>query len=258
MTTANYPVHPVAELFPEMDGESYVALKADIASHGLSEPIVLWKKQLIDGRHRLRACKELGVKPTAVSISDSDDPLVYVISHNLHRRHLTESQRAMVAAKIATLKPGEIGNGRKVGEQICSPTTADAAKQLSVSRRSVISAKQVLEHGSKAVQQAVEKGTLKVSTAAELATSGATKSEQTQAVKDGKEAIKVVLKKPAKKEKAPLSKEEQIKAEHKKARSYAEHLQRAIDDLNRIKRNTVVHPELIKLCGQILKGLERW
>ena len=54
------------------------------------------------------------------------------------------------------------------------------------------------------------------------------------------------------------TKEEQLKAELKKARSYAEYLQRAIDDLNRIKRNTVIHPQLIKLCGQILEGLERW
>ena len=54
------------------------------------------------------------------------------------------------------------------------------------------------------------------------------------------------------------SKEEQMKAEQKKARSYAEYLQRSIDDLNRIKRNTVQHPELIKLCGQILKRLARW
>lgn len=255
----DYPVHPVSELFPVMEPEAYEALKADIASHGQSEPIILWKKQLIDGRHRLRACKELGVKPIAVSISDSGDPLTYVISHNLHRRHLTESQRAMVAAKIATM---EVGRPPKVIPPIggikTQVNTGDSAKALNVSPRSVERAKQVIEHGSKAVQKAVEQGKLAVSTAAELATSGATKSEQTQAVKDGKEAIKVVLKNPAKKEKAPLSKEEQVKAEHKKARSYAEHLQRAIDDLNRIKRNTVVHPELIKLCGQILKGLERW
>lgn len=55
-----------------------------------------------------------------------------------------------------------------------------------------------------------------------------------------------------------VSKEEQIKTEIKKARSYAEYLQRTIDDLNRLKRDTVRHPKLIELCGQILAGLDRW
>jgi hypothetical protein len=194
MTKFDYPVHSVSELFPEMDDESYALFKADIAAHGQSEPIVLWKKQLIDGRHRLRACNELGIKPIIVDISVSDDPLAYVLSHNLHRRHLSTSQRAMVAAKIANL--GE-GRPTKITPQICGVSSKEAAKTLNVSTRSVETAKQVIEHGSKAVQKAVEQGKLKVSTAAELATSGATKPEQTQAVKGGKEAIKVVLKKPA-------------------------------------------------------------
>ncbi len=54
------------------------------------------------------------------------------------------------------------------------------------------------------------------------------------------------------------TKDELLKLELKKVRSYAEYLQRGVDDLNHIKRNTVIHPQLIKLCGQILEGLERW
>ena len=54
------------------------------------------------------------------------------------------------------------------------------------------------------------------------------------------------------------TKEELLKLELKKTRSYAEGLVRALDDCNRIKRNTVIHPQLLKLCGQILEGLERW
>lgn len=257
-TKFDYPVHSVSELFPAMDAESYAALKDDIAAHGQAEPIVLWKKQLIDGRHRLRACKELGIKPVVVDMPGSDDPLAYVISHNLHRRHLNTSERAMVAAKIATMKVGDNQHTKKEGPHFCGPSAEEAAAIMNVSTRSVENAKQVLEHGSKAVQNAASQGKLAVTTAAELATSGATKPEQTKAVKGGKEAIKGVLKKPAKKEKAPLSKEEQIKAERKKGRSYAEYLQRSIDDLNHLKRNAVVHSELIKLCGQILKGLEKW
>lgn len=56
----------------------------------------------------------------------------------------------------------------------------------------------------------------------------------------------------------PPSKEELLKLELKKTRSYAEGLIRALDDVNRVKRNTVIHPQLLKLCGQILEGLKRW
>ncbi len=59
-------------------------------------------------------------------------------------------------------------------------------------------------------------------------------------------------------EKPPLSKAEQITAERKKARSYAEYLQRSVDDLNRIKPNKTAHSDAIKWCGRILGGLEQW
>lgn len=255
-------VHPVAEFFPMMSPEEYEGLKEDIKANGQQEPVCYWRNELIDGRNRLQACQELGIKVEWWELSHDADPIPFIFSKNLHRRHLSTGQRAMLAAKLANLSHGSnqhksLGKSGKEETPI-GVSIETAAKHASVSPQSVTRARQVIADGSKAVRTAVDQGKLKVSTAAELATSGATKPEQTQAIKGGKEAIKVVLKKPAKKEKAPLSKEEQIKAEHKKARSYAEHLQRAIDDLNRIKRNTVVHPELIKLCGQILKGLERW
>jgi len=63
---------------------------------------------------------------------------------------------------------------------------------------------------------------------------------------------------PAEPPKPEPTKDELLKLELKKVRSYAEYLQRGVDDLNHIKRNTVIHPQLIKLCGQILEGLERW
>ncbi len=58
--------------------------------------------------------------------------------------------------------------------------------------------------------------------------------------------------------KSEPTKEELLKLELKKTRSYAGILVRAIDDVNRIKRNTVIHPQLLDLCSQILEGLERW
>lgn len=63
---------------------------------------------------------------------------------------------------------------------------------------------------------------------------------------------------PAQPPEPELTNEEKLKLELKKVRSYIEGLVRALDDANRIKRNTVIHPQSLKLCGQILEGLERW
>jgi ParB-like chromosome segregation protein Spo0J len=193
----SFEIHPLAELFPPMSDEQYQALKADIAENGQHEDIMIWQGMLIDGRHRLRACLELGIQPDTAELDDSCDPYIYVITHNLHRRHLTESQRSLVAGKLATLKRGEVGNGRKVEVQICTPTIDDAAGLLGVSRRSVALAKRVIEHGSKAIVDAVESGQIPVSFAAKFVTEEPDKKTQTELVRKGREAMKEHITEPS-------------------------------------------------------------
>lgn len=93
--------HPVADLFPLMHGEEFAELKADIATNGLREPIVLHPDgSIIDGRNRHRACIETDT-PMRFKTWGGDGSLVsYVVSLNLHRRHLTSSQRAAIALEV--------------------------------------------------------------------------------------------------------------------------------------------------------------
>ena len=99
--------HPLANIFPLMQGDAFAALVADIKEHGVREPVVVLQDRLLDGRNRWRAAEAAGVTITSSNIRQFDpktggSALSYVISKNLQRRHLNESQRAMVAAKLAT------------------------------------------------------------------------------------------------------------------------------------------------------------
>jgi hypothetical protein len=96
------------------------------------------------------------------------DPLAFVIAKNLKRRHLDESQRAMVAAKLATMRQGARTDLASIGAK----SKAGAGALLNVGTKSVERAKKVREKGSKALIKAVEDGKIAVSVAAKLAGPG--------------------------------------------------------------------------------------
>jgi len=89
---------------------------------------------VLDGRNRHRACEEIGIEAIARPWDGRGDPLSYVISKNLRRRHLNESQRAMVADKIANLKEGRPSSTAPIG----AVSQSQAAKTMNVGRRSGI------------------------------------------------------------------------------------------------------------------------
>ena len=154
--------HPLADIFPLLDGQDFAGLVTDIREHGLHEPIVVYEDKILDGRNRYRACEAAGVEPT-FTVYSGDDPVAYVISLNLRRRHLDESQRAMVAAKLATLKLGD--NQHSEGLPI-----GRSSELLNVGERSVAHAREVIDRGATELVQAVERGRVSVSAAADIAT----------------------------------------------------------------------------------------
>jgi hypothetical protein len=163
MPVREIPIHPLAEEFPLIEGCAFDDLVASIKANGLFDPITLFEGAILDGRNRYRACQAADVEPHMQDF-DGDNPLEFVISKNLHRRHLNESQRAMIAAKFATLKVGDVASQRR-GVEISTPVS-QAAKLLNVSRDSVFHAKTVLKHGTPEEIAAVKNGSASVSTIA--------------------------------------------------------------------------------------------
>ena len=96
--------HPHSNLFPMMSDDELAELVADIREHEQQQPIVLFEGQILDGRNRYAACLEIGIEPQTVEY-DGEDPVAFVTSANLHRRHLTQAQKAEVVDKLLAAQP---------------------------------------------------------------------------------------------------------------------------------------------------------
>lgn len=170
--------HPIAEMFPALEGAELDSLAADIKANGLRVPITLHDGLVLDGRNRLRACELAGVAPRFEEWSGEGSPVSWVVSINLHRRHLNESQRAMVAARAKPMFEEEAKERQRVGGRVKGSAnlreadvgkTADkAAAMVNVSPRAVESAAAVLKRAAPEVVRAVDQGRIAVSAAADL------------------------------------------------------------------------------------------
>lgn len=106
-------LHPVCELFPLMNKSDFEALKADIQQNGIREPVVFWNGWLIDGKNRLLACEELGIECPRSEWDGRGSVVAWAVSRNLRRRHLTTSERAIIAQQMLDLIKAESKAGRR-------------------------------------------------------------------------------------------------------------------------------------------------
>jgi len=158
--------HAVAGLFPLMHGAAFEELAADIKKNGLREPILCDAGgRILDGRNRYRACVKAGVKPRFVTWKGEGALPELALSLNLRRRHLDESQRALVAARLAAMLATEAlkrkGKRTDLGANLppgSGKSREKAAAEVSVSPRLVTYALKVLKNGCPELIAAVESG----------------------------------------------------------------------------------------------------
>jgi ParB-like chromosome segregation protein Spo0J len=188
--TSKKEIHPVADIFPAMAEAEFNDLCESIRENGQREAIWLFDNKIIDGRHRYKACEKINIEPRFAEYKgDESSLLAFVMDINLHRRHLSASQRAMVASDIANMRRGEQEVNASIDAFISQP---EAAKMLNVSRISVQRAKKVQEFGSTELIDAVNKGEIAVSSAVVLA--DLPKPEQTAIVEERRSDLREMVK----------------------------------------------------------------
>lgn len=110
--------HPIAALFPLMQGDDFAALVEDIRANGLREPIWTHDGKIIDGRNRYRACVQAGIEPCYRMWDGKGSLTAFVVSLNLQRRHLTPSQRSMVGVDMLPWLEQEAEARMKAGRKL--------------------------------------------------------------------------------------------------------------------------------------------
>lgn len=167
--------HELANLFPMLPAEELSALAERIAGGGYDEahPVVLFEGKVLDGRNRLEACRLLRDQgrlagPPPFRVFAGESALQFVLQENLHRRHLSASQKAAVAVdmlphfeaeakrrQVAHLRSGtEIPVSAKLRErENGGKSSVQAAAAVSVSPRYVEEAKAIAEEAPEVFEQ---------------------------------------------------------------------------------------------------------
>lgn len=265
MKIAGYRVHPAAELFPLLDGPDFEDLCDDIRANGLREPAwVLLQDHpdgeellILDGRNRLRACEATGTEPVT-QVYGGDDPVGFVMSLNLHRRHMTDGQRAMVASRLAGLGRGRPRSEDKAAHlPVIDPqpdqaahlpvdvpvTQTRAAELLGVGERSVRNARKVTTRGVPELVEAVERGDVALGAAVEVA--DLPREQQREALAGGPIAVRDAARRAR---------------SRGKAKPAAEPLERVTaEEVRLLEQDSWTHEELVQIAflARRLAGVAR-
>jgi len=151
-----------------MTPEQFKKLVVDIKKQGQLEPILTYKGRIIDGRHRFKACMKLGIEPKTEEWTGEGSLVEFVVSRNLHRRHLNASQRAAIANQMKPMMQREAKSRQKAGAS--KGGKARAANQKAAKegkRKSALSQKEIAaKHREEFKKEEVAKKGQKASEAA--------------------------------------------------------------------------------------------
>lgn len=120
--TEDLKLHKEHALVPDMRPREYADLLADIRTFGIKVPLDTVDAVVIDGKHRLRAAKELRLPevPVREVQLNGESSAQYMLKMAVLRRHLSDDQRAVMAAIYACKNPKPRGRP-KAGQENAEP-----------------------------------------------------------------------------------------------------------------------------------------
>ena len=179
--TQEFAFHPACLLFPQLPEAELRALAEDIRQNGLLNSIITLGKEILDGRNRFIACGMAGVKPRFEEWKSEGSPTEWVISQNLFRRHLTSSQKAVVAFGLLPLLEGEAkerqrlsqGRGKKGGKKLptfsANGKATEVAARIAKTNAAYVAAVKTIHDQAPELIEEIRNGTVIVPDAAEIA-----------------------------------------------------------------------------------------
>ena len=127
-------LHPLCTYFPRMSDAEFISLKASIQDIGQTHPIYTLDGMILDGGNRYRALCELGIKPVMIEYTGSN-PTQFILSSNLHRRHLTQGQAAAIVSASQSWVKAQVADHEKLANSAPLNTAESRAKQSGVGQR---------------------------------------------------------------------------------------------------------------------------
>ncbi len=127
-------LHPLCTYFPRMSEAEFNSLKDNIQSNGQTHPIYTLDGMILDGGNRYRALCELGIDPVVIEYTGSN-PTQFILSSNLHRRHLTQGQSAAIVSASLSWINAQTTHNSQTHDTVQLDTATSRAKQSGVGQR---------------------------------------------------------------------------------------------------------------------------
>ena len=166
----------ISNLIPEMTEKEYLDLKTSIDEEGIRHAIdINADNTILDGRHRVRACKSLGIESIMYNRHDlsESEAIKFVRDTAIERRHLTKEQRLNIVLNsedviveiVERAKKNSLNNLKQnapmgpsgpVGETPRKRVNREIAELAGVGKSTVTRAKKVKRENPEAYEKVIK------------------------------------------------------------------------------------------------------